>query len=625
MNSKISLLVFICLLAIISSPASAIPAFPGAEGWGAVSIGGRGGKVIEVTTLADAVPAPAGSLRACAEASGPRTCVFRVGGTIELSGGFRIYNPYLTIAGQTAPGGGILITGNTGIGIFTHDVIIRYLRFRLLGTGSPASGQVNIGISTGAYNVIVDHCSTSWSLDENMQIWRHSPSPLPDITGITVQRCVIAEGLAGHSTGLLIGGNADYGISPPSEEYLNVHEISVHHNLFVHNYDRNPRVSSAGTQVVNNVVYNWGSRVGVSAMKNTVDFINNYWKPGPMSGSLIYKHESTHVTQGWVYPDPSIYIAGNIVKGSFENPSADNWGLIIDDITRGLLPISFRKYIPLPQAPNPITIQSATDAYNSVLADAGANAKLDCQGNWVSNSDAVDLRVINDVKQGTGWTGYGVASPEAAGGFPVIAAGTPCADTDKDGMPDEWETKQSFNTNDASDNAEDADGDGYTNLEEYLNGDYIIPTQPTPPPTTPPTTPTSTPTPAPTPTPPTGIDTTPPSISNLNPQGTLPVSTQEATITFNTDETAACTGAYGDQTIEFISTDGTTHSYTVSRLEAGKAYAVDIKCKDSAGNVKGHLAQFSVAKLPEKGIDFTMVGIVIGILVLIVFLWYRRR
>jgi pectate lyase len=456
--------------------AATLPAFPGAEGWGAVSVGGRGGKVIEVTTLADAVPAPAGSLRACAEASGPRTCVFRVGGTIELSGVFRIDNPYLTIAGQTAPGGGILIKGFSGIRIQAHDVIIRYLRFRLLGTGSPASGQVNIGISTGAYNVIVDHCSTSWSLDENMQIWKHESPPLPDITNITVQRCLIAEGLAGHNTGLLIGGTDRAVLG----DHLKVHEISAHHNLFVHNYDRNPRVSSAGTQVINNVVYNWGSRVGVSARDNTVDVINNYWKPGLMSGNDIYIHESTNVSTGWVYPDPSIYIAGNIVEGSFKDPSSDNWVLIPRDVTSrndpgGPLPIKFRRYTRLPQAPFPIAIQSATDAYTSVLADAGANARLDCQGNWVPNSDAVDKRLIADVKNGTGPNGtgpggLGVASPQAAGGFPNIASGTACSDTDHDGMPDEWEGIHGFSSTDGSDGSKDADGDGYTNVEEYLNG-----------------------------------------------------------------------------------------------------------------------------------------------------------
>ena len=494
--------------------ASGIRAFPGAEGWGAVSVGGRGGKVIEVTTLADSARGESvipGSLRACAEASGPRICVFRVGGTIQLSGGFRINNPYLTIAGQTAPGGGILIKGNSGIGILTHDVIIRYLRFRLLGLGSRGSGQVNIGIGNGAYNVIVDHCSTSWSLDENIQIFIKESPPSPAITNVTVQRCLIAEGLAGHGTGLLISGQDPSDADPnlPTDVYLKVHEISAHHNLFAHNYDRNPRVSAAGTQVINNVVYNWGSRVGVSSRKNTVDFINNYWKKGPMSGSLIFKHESTNTSKGWVYPDPSIYIAGNIVKGSFENPTADNWTLIIKDPAAGTgggpLPLSYRRYTPLPQSPTSITIESATDAYASVLADAGANARLDCQGNWVPNSDSVDIRILADVKNGTGWTGTGVVSPAVAGGFPVIASGAACTDTDKDGMPNEFENLHGFNANDPSDNSKDADGDGYLNLEEYLNGaDILAPTAtstPTPEPTVTPIptpTPTSTPTPQPT-------------------------------------------------------------------------------------------------------------------------------
>jgi pectate lyase len=486
---RLSLSLILALLVVATSLAltlkeshtqgNAAPAFPGAEGYGALSVGGRGGKVIEVTTLADGVPAPPGSLRACTEASGPRICVFRVGGAIELNPGarFEIKNPYLTIAGQTAPGGGILIKGFTGISVWTHDVIIRYVRFRLLGAGNPGQGQVNIYITNGAYNVIVDHCSASWALDENTLIWKRESPPSPDITNVTFQRCFIAEGLAGHGTGLLIGGQAPSNANPnlQSDVYLKIHEISVHHNLFAHNYDRNPRVATAGTQVINNVVYNWGSRVGVSEKKNTVDFINNYWKPGPMSGSLIYKHESSNITTGWVYPDPSIYMAGNIVKGSFETLSADNWALIkrsptYEDPSAGPLPVSYRRNTPLLQAPFPITIQSATDAYTSILADVGANARLDCQGNWVPNSDAVDQRVIADVKNGTGWTGTGLVSPQAAGGFPNIASGIPCQDTDHDGMPDQWESMHGFTTTDGSDGSKDADGDGFTNVEEYLNG-----------------------------------------------------------------------------------------------------------------------------------------------------------
>lgn len=194
-----------------------------------------------------------------------------------------------------------------------------------------------------------------------------------------------------------------------------------------------------------------------------------------MSGSVTYKHESTNITTGWVYPDPSIYIAGNIVEGSFEDPSSDNWALIQRSATsrgdvEGPLPESFRRSTPLPQSPHPITIQSAADTYTSVLADAGANARLDCQGSWVSNSDAVDQRVMADVTNGTGWSEFPPDSPQAAGGFPNIASGIPCQDTDHDGMPDEWENIYRFSSTDGSDGSKDLDGDGYTNVEEYLNG-----------------------------------------------------------------------------------------------------------------------------------------------------------
>jgi len=232
-------------------------------------------------------------------------------------------------------------------------------------------------------------------------------------------------------------------------------------------------VSAAGTQVINNVVYNWGSRVGVSARKNTVDLINNYWKKGPMSGSLIFKHESTNISTGWIYPDPSIYIAGNIVPGTLEDSAADNWALIIKDPAEGggPLPLSYRRFAPLAQAPSPVAVQSAVDAYASVLADAGANARLDCSGNWIANSDAVDQRVLADVSNGTGWSSP-PDSPGAAGGFPTIASGSACADTDHDGMPDEWETIHfaSLSQGSPTDSSSNFDGDGYTDLEEFLNG-----------------------------------------------------------------------------------------------------------------------------------------------------------
>jgi pectate lyase len=480
MSLKLSLSLILALLVVATSlmltlkeshaRATTVAAFPGAEGFGAQTIGGRGGKVIEVTNLNDSGP---GSLRAAVQTSGPRIVVFRLGGIINLSTPLVVTNPFITIAGQTAPGGGILVKGFSGIRINTHDVVVRYVRFRLTGDGSPGSGQVNIGIGNGAYNVIVDHCSTSWSLDENMQIWKKPQSGAPDLKNITVQRCFIAEGLAGHSTGLLFGGEANYGVSPPMEEYLKVYNLSIHHNLFAHNSLRNPRGRSAGGSVTNNTVYNWDGRVSESDAKNRVDYINNYFKPGPMSGDTYLWHEKSDPTKGWNFPDPSIYVSGNLVEGKFTNPSADNWQLIVDANSPthgGPLPNSFRRFQALPAAAFPVTIQPAVTAYASVMADVGANARLDCQGNWVPNSDAVDQRVLADVKNGTGWSKSLPASPQEAGGFPKIAKGIPCQDTDHDGMPDEWESLHGFNTTDGSDGSKDADSDGYTNVEEYLNG-----------------------------------------------------------------------------------------------------------------------------------------------------------
>ena len=455
----------------VSTPPLAAPkAFPSAQGFGAQSLGGRGGVLLEVTNLNDSGP---GSLRAAVDAFGPRTVVFRTGGIIKLASPLVLRNPYITIAGQTAPGGGIVVTGvpnvnNSLFQIITHNFVIRYIRARNIASGAPASGQVNFALINGAHDGIIDHCSGSWSLDEGFMVWRYQAPPAPDIANITIQRCIIAEGLAGHSTGMLIGGRFDYGVNPPIEEYLKIRQISVHHNLFVHNYDRNPRATSSGCQLINNVVYNWGSRVGVSEAKNTIDLINNYWKPGPMSQNLIYKHEPKHITMGWVYPPPSIYIAGNIVPPVFNNPSADNWPLIVENVTLALLPLSYRRFTPISEGPVPVDIQTAANAYASVLADVGANKRLDGNGQGVPNYDSVDQRLLTHVMNGTGWS-VPVESPEASGGFPVIAPGVPYPDTDHDGMSDAWETAAGLNpTNPGDGNLVGLEG--YTNLERFLNG-----------------------------------------------------------------------------------------------------------------------------------------------------------
>ena len=453
-------------------PPGVIPAFPGAEGFGATSVGGRGGRVIEVTTLADSGP---GSLRAALEAKGPRLVVFRVAGIIELQDAIRIQHPYLTVAGQTAPGGGILLKGvDNGLlrlrkGV--HDVVIRYLRLRNGSGQTDGSGYDNIRI-TGAHNVVVDHVSMSWSTDENASMFRR-PDYQP-IYNITIQRSIMAEGLAGHSNGLLIAGQADY--RDPNniqEAWRSIYNISIHHNLFAHNTHRNPRVNSAGTQVINNVIYNWKYRIGMTTHGSVIDVINNYAKAGPMSNlNRLFIHEPRHSKDlGAPYPDPSIYTIGNIVTPVHLNPAADNWKLWQLKKVYSSLPLFYRRYTLLPLPTIPVHRQSALQAYQSVLADVGANARLDCFGNWTTNLDPVDTRVLNQTQNTTG-PSEPINNPSDVGGYPDLDPGIPCQDQDQDGMPDAWEALRGFNPNDPNDGSLDIDGDGYTNIEEYLNGNF---------------------------------------------------------------------------------------------------------------------------------------------------------
>jgi pectate lyase len=317
-----------------------LPAFPGAEGWGAQSVGGRSGRVIEVTNLRDA---GSGSLRACVEASGSRICVFRVNGIIKLKSSIEIRNPYLTIAGQTAPGSGIYIRsdpkndeGINGLikfpeydsnytGEFPHDVIIRYLRIRHGRSPTQKFDGIrprNLDILSG-YNIIVDHVSSGWVQDNLMTIMAPDKDGLPPIQYITIQRTILAESLEGHSTGLNIQGEGD------GDRWKDVRDVTVHHNLFADNGERNPRVTSAGAKIFNNVAYNWNNHVGSTIRGSVIDWINNYWKFGPNSKDpQILLHEDRPGNNMPLYPStPSIYIAGNIVDPEYPDSDIDNWPL----------------------------------------------------------------------------------------------------------------------------------------------------------------------------------------------------------------------------------------------------------------------------------------------------------
>ena len=295
-----------------TSPSSApVVAFPGAEGFGAQSIGGRGGIVIEVTNLNDSGP---GSLRECVNAEGSRICVFRVGGTITTQSEIIATNPYLTIAGQTAPGGGITLRAAQNYHeepfiISTHDVVVRYIRFRAGASAIPNSSRRSLTLNNGAYNVMLDHCSFSWATDQPLLL-------IDGVHDVTIQWSIISEGLAysthfedgffeEHSTGLSVSGK-NY------KSTAQTGNITIHHNLLAHNGGRNPQNAGYGLEdVLNNVIYNWGGQgFTTQDLQANVpsNVVNNYFKSGVnTTGYEIQAHHTNNSMMG-----PQIYASGNI-------------------------------------------------------------------------------------------------------------------------------------------------------------------------------------------------------------------------------------------------------------------------------------------------------------------------
>jgi hypothetical protein len=415
------------------------PAFPGAEGFGKYTMGGRGGRVYEVTNLNDSGP---GSLREACGAQGPRIVVFRVSGTIPLKSKLRIRNPYITIAGQTAPGDGICVKGYQ-TEFEADQVIIRYMRFRLGDENRQESDSFG---GQGQY-AIIDHCSASWSVDETFSINKAS--------NLTAQWCMITESLydslhkkGKHGYGGLWGGPGG----------------SWHHNLLAHHSSRNPRASgnkeSGLMDFRNNVIYNWGFNSSYGGEGWPRNWINNYYKYGPATRENV-RHRI------FIQQDPrsQAYTQGNFVWG-FPAISADNWKGGIDfQMDRGASEATLRVDQPFVVAP--VRTQEATEAYELVLKHAGASLVR----------DAVDARIIEEIRAGTAhygetWGGGGkgiINSQKAVGGWPVLESTTPPTDSDHDGMPDGWEHAHGLDPQDPRDGPQDRDGDGYTNVEEYLN------------------------------------------------------------------------------------------------------------------------------------------------------------
>ncbi len=464
-------------------------AFPGAEGFGRFTSGGRGGVVYYVTDLTDNATKPTvGSLRyGITKLTGARTILFKVSGTINLTDALVISKGDITIAGQSAPGDGICLKGYT-FRINASNVIVRYIRCRLGDVNSFIDDAMD---ANGTYpivsfsNIIIDHCSLSWSIDETGTFY--------DNKNFTLQWCILSESLyqsvdpkGDHGYGGIWGGQG----------------ATFHHNLLAHHSSRNPRFCGSRytgdslNEIVdmrNNVIYNWGNiNSSYGGEGGNYNMINNYYKSGPATrGShtvsstsnlrnRICNYTSYFCTKdAFIYPDTvyggKFYLAGNYVDG-FPDVTNDNW-------TKGMQPDSYwnvktlmaRNRLSAPLAVAPVTTQSATDAYISILDNVGAT---------LPKRDTVDRRIIMETKTGTATfegKGYaainsvGISHPSGiidsqndVGGWPVLNSTTPPVDTDADGMPDDWELLHGLNPKNAVDR-NTLDTAGYTMLENYLN------------------------------------------------------------------------------------------------------------------------------------------------------------
>jgi len=431
---------------------SQILAFPSAEGFGAYSKGGRNGQVLFVTNLNDYNPENEepiiGSLRWACDTYGPRTVIFKVSGLIELKTWLTIINPYITIAGQSSPGDGICLK-NFGLSIRTHDVIVRYLRCRPgdeMGIDKEGGFETDaISISEFSENVIIDHCSASWSIDETLSI--HSREPGNPPLSVTVQWCIISESLndsyhpnGPHGYGSLIKftGNA-----------------SFHHNLYAHHSSRNPHVDTyLGGMTLdfrNNVIYNYGNPGNTMFDPIDMNYIGNYIKPGldtkftDIGFGLVAESSMEDSLLGQnvrrIYPE------GNILEGK---DYINQWDMFYKVYNRNKMDKPF-------EVAN-ITTELASDAFENVLMNAGAT---------LPNRDSVDFRIIADVRNGTGSI---IDSQSQVGGWPNYKSAVAPIDDDNDGLPDEWEIKYGLDPANNLDNNLDNDKDGYTNIEEWLNG-----------------------------------------------------------------------------------------------------------------------------------------------------------
>lgn len=409
-----------------------IPAFKGAEGGGKYTTGGRGCEVYTVTNLNDSGE---GSLRD-AVSKPNRTVVFAVSGNIDLKSPLVITEPNITIAGQTSPGG--ICLANYNLQVAADNLIIRYLRFR---PGDISKDENDAVWGRYKKDIIVDHCSSSWSTDETISIYA--------VANTTVQWCIGSESLtlAAHAKGRHGYGGIWGGAN-----------VTYHHNLIASHTSRLPRYASKTSchpdfkdidcnDMVNNVIYNWGFNNSYGAEDATVNVINNYYKPGPITIDETVGERIFNPSKGGKF-----YFSGNVLDGSAE-VTADNLKGVHPQ--EGALEPEYLSepcydfLIPLDN------LETAEEAYESVLSGAGAT---------VPRRDAYDAKIINDVRNGTG---RAINNESEVGGWQDLSSDKVIIDPDGDGIPDEWESANSLDPNNAEDGKIITES-GYSNLELYL-------------------------------------------------------------------------------------------------------------------------------------------------------------
>jgi hypothetical protein len=486
------------------------PAFPGAAGGGAASVGGRGGLVMEVTNTNDS---GTGSLRACVQASGPRTCIFRVAGVFNITSGDNYAgNPYLTIACQSAPGE-VIIGGPNSNGaalrISTHDVVVRYCSFSPDNVNTPSgpdTGTVGITIVNcagdgtltggGCFNIITDHVTTRWSGNKS---WITTSNFTPAVNGngngdgpnhsITSQWSLDYEPHEGHPVGFGTATDESCVGTRANPTCLSVYEtdIDFHHDMFVNVDHRIPENSNGSTRWINNVVYNWSYYANEWLGAEIIDDINNKFVQGNLNPSAQAHpiHFTTNSPE--MSGAPSVYVAGNIFGAAGSSTVAsDQYGTLVAEITgengdeTGPIPSSWERSGAM-EASNAFSIvpDPAENLDVVMLGTVGNSQHVDCNGDWVAHRDAADQRIIAQYQNGgsggfwpNGVTYTGLSTfPTPTSGWQdnPITDFSVCQESLHDGIPDQWKTLNGLSTTDPNLYNRTAPN-GYTYLENYLNG-----------------------------------------------------------------------------------------------------------------------------------------------------------